>query len=194
MIYLNDRLDLLDLDSVLSQLSEQRREQFLAFRHDLGRRTCAASYLLLRQALLEEYGIVEPPLFDYGEHGKPFLRNHPDIFFNMSHCREAALCVVASCPVGVDVETVRTFNESLARYTMNDEELHTILQSDRPDVAFTRFWTQKEALVKLTGEGIRSDMKKVLIGAPDIQTVTSPDLRYVYSIVYQDNKTIKKTI
>ncbi|MBQ2130529.1 MAG: hypothetical protein II431_04225, partial [Prevotella sp.] len=102
-------------------LSEQRREQVLRFKHILGRRTCVAAYLLLRKALLEVYGITEKPVFEYGEHGKPSIIGHPEIHFNLSHCKEAAICVVSNHPIGVDVESVREYKESLARYLMNDE-------------------------------------------------------------------------
>ena len=44
MIYINDRLFDFDLDAALEQLSEQRREQALRYRYELGRRTCAAAY------------------------------------------------------------------------------------------------------------------------------------------------------
>ena len=65
---------------------------------------------------------------------------------------------------------------------MNEEELRQILTAERPDVAFTRLWTMKEAVLKRTGEGLRNDLKNVLVNAPELTTVVSPDLRYVYSV------------
>ena len=183
MIYINDRLFDFDLDAALEQLSEQRREQALRYRHELGRRTCAAAYLLLCEGLEKEYGIVEKPIFEYGEHGKPSLVGRPDIHFSLSHCREAAICVLSDCPVGVDVESVHRYNETLARYTMNDEEMAEILAAESPDLAFTRLWTQKEAFLKCTGEGIGNDLKNVLKkSSSELTTVVSPDENYVYSI------------
>lgn len=196
MIYINDRLFDFDLDTALAELSEQRREQALRYRHELGRRTCAAAYLLLCEGLEKECGIVEKPIFEYGEHGKPSLVGRPDIHFSLSHCREAAICVVSDRPVGVDVESVHRYNERLARYTMNDEEMAEILAAESPDLAFTRLWTQKEALLKCTGEGIGNDLKDVLknykkspspLGEGNgvrLSTTESPDGRYVYSVCH----------
>lgn len=200
MIYLNDRLFDFDLDAALEKLSEQRRQQALRYRHELGRRTCAAAYLLLCEGLQKEYGITEKPVFEYGEHGKPSILGHPDIHFSLSHCREAAICVLSDRPVGIDIETIHRYSESLVRYTMNDEEIAQILAADRPALAFTRLWTQKEALVKCTGEGIGNDLKNVLTNrlsnhkkspSPSgegqgerLSTVESPDGRYVYSVCY----------
>lgn len=185
MIYLNDRLFDFDLDAALEQLSEQRRQLALRYRHELGRRSSAAAYLLLCEGLRKEYGIAEKPIFEYGEHGKPLMLGRPDIHFSLSHCREAAICVVSDRPVGIDVESVGRYNERLARYTMNDEEMDRILASDRPDLAFTRLWTQKEAVLKCTGEGIGNDLKNILKKhSSEPTTVVSPDERYVYSVVY----------
>ena len=154
----------------------------LKFKFEQGQRLCVLAYQLLKEGLRQEYGITDNPIFDYNEHGKPSIVGHPDIHFNMSHCREAAICVLSNRPVGVDVESVREFHESLVRYTMNDEEVRQIEQAERPDVEFIRLWTMKEAVLKRTGEGLRNDLKNVLVNAPELTTVVSPDLRYVYSV------------
>ena len=184
MIYLNDDLAGFNFEAALPLLSEQRRELALKFRYELGRKTCAAAYLLLREGLKKEYGITEPPVFEYGEHGKPMIAGHPEIHFNLSHCREAVLCVVSDRPVGCDVESIREFHESLVRYTMNDVEVRQIEQAPRPDVEFIRLWTMKEAVLKLSGEGIRDDLKSVLQGEDGFQTVVNEEKNYIYSIVY----------
>ena len=182
-IYINDDIEHFDWQAALPLLSEQRREQCLKFKFELGRKTCAAAYLLLCDALRQEYGITERPVFEYGEHGKPTIVGHPDIHFNLSHCREAAICVVSSQPVGVDVESIYRFSESLARYTMNDEELAQILHAEDPAVVFTTLWTRKEAAVKRSGNGISDNMKHVLEGLPfEIETVVNTEKKYVYSI------------
>jgi 4'-phosphopantetheinyl transferase len=184
MIYLNDHIKDFNFDAALPLLSDERRLQALRFRHELGRKTCAAAYLLLREGLAKEYGITEKPCFDYGPHGKPVLRNHPDIHFNLSHCREAVVCALSDEPVGVDVEAVTHYKESVARYTMNEQELSAILGADRPEVMFTRLWTRKEAVLKLTGEGLRDNLKTVLddVTGLNIKTIVSPDQRYCYSV------------
>ena len=184
MIYLNDHIWDFNLNDALAQLSEQRREQALRFRHELGRRTSAAAYLLLCEGLQREYGISEKPVFEYGEHGKPMIAGHPDIHFNLSHCREAVLCVVSDRPVGCDVESIREFHESLVRYTMNDAEVLQIEQAPHPAAEFIRLWTMKEAVLKLSGEGIRDDLKGVLQGKDGFQTVVNQEKNYIYSIVY----------
>ena len=158
MIYLNDDITQFDLSAAMPRLTAQRREQVLRFRNELGQKLCAAAFLLLCDGLREEYGITQPPILAYEEDGKPFLTDYPNIHFNVSHCPVAAICAVAPHPVGIDIERIRPYNESVVRYTMNDEELRQIEASSRPDVAFIRLWTMKEALLKLSGSGIRKDI------------------------------------
>lgn len=188
MVYIDDSLYDFDLPLALQQISPQRREQALRFRHEQGQRECVLSYLLLKQALLQEYGIDENPLFEYGEHGKPSIVGHHDIHFSLSHCRQAVACVVSDHPVGIDIETVRAFREPLARYAMNDQELALIVSSSRPDVAFIRLWTQKEARLKMTGEGISNHLKDALAEGPwTITTVEELDRGYIYSLCESNN-------
>lgn len=170
-----------DLQAALKEISEQRREQALKFKHEQGQRLCVLAYLLLKQALREGYGITENPVFEYNEHGKPSIVGHPEIFFNLSHCKEAAICVVSDQPVGVDVEGIREYKESLVNYTMNDEEIAQIKTAENPAAAFIRLWTMKEATTKLIGTGISNDMKTV-IDPTKYKYTTVDRQRYIYTI------------
>ena len=169
-----------DLEGALREISEQRREQALKFRHELGQRLCVLAYLLLKKGLRETYGITENPVFEYNEHGKPSIVGHPEIFFNLSHCKEAAVCVISDQPIGVDVESFREYKEGLVRYTMNEEEIRQIESSENPAAAFIRLWTMKEATLKLIGTGISNDIKNVIDGTKKYTTVERQ--RYIYTI------------
>lgn len=170
-----------DLQAALKEISEQRREQALKFKHEQGQRLCVLAYLLLKQALREGYGITENPVFDYNEHGKPSIVGHPEIYFNLSHCKEAAICVVSDQPVGVDVEGIREYKESLVNYTMNDNEIAQIKTAENPAAAFIRLWTMKEATTKLIGTGISNDMKTV-IDPTKYKYTTVDRQQYIYTI------------
>ena len=182
----------------LDELPQWRREQTLAFKHDAGRRQSLLAYRLLCQGLREEYGITEPPTFVYGEHGKPHiiikneklkiknsssftLRPSPP-FFSLSHCREAVACVIDNLPCGIDIESPdRRITESLIQYAMNDDEQALIRQSDNPQRTFLRLWTQKEAVMKLTGTGIRDAMREVLNDTP-YHIETQETSRWIMSV------------
>jgi 4'-phosphopantetheinyl transferase len=182
MIYLNDQIETFDLQAALGQLSPQRLQQVQAFKPLQSKKLCAAAYLLLRQGLQEEYGISEAVEFEYGEHGKPSLIGYPDIHFNLSHCREAAICVLSDHPVGVDIESIGRQSERLMRYVLSDEEYEQVKRSSSPDVEFTCFWTKKESMLKLTGEGINTDLKLLLPAPYRFTTVVNEERGYVYTL------------
>ena len=97
-----------------AELPQWRREKVEAIKHDAGRRQSLLAYRLLCQGLREEYGITEPPMFVYGEHGKPYIKikneklkmkNEAAPYFSLSHCREAVACIIDDRPCGIDIES-----------------------------------------------------------------------------------------
>ena len=161
-LFIDSNIHDFNLQEALGEISASRREKALKFKHEQGQRECVLAYLLLRRALKEVYGIDENPELIEQEGGKPMLKDHPEIHFNLSHCKAGVACVVGDEPVGVDIDRIRNYNAQLARHTMNDNELQEIENNADEARAFIRLWTKKEALLKLTGEGIRSDLKSVL--------------------------------
>lgn len=163
------------LETLLLSLPEWRREEALLFRHERGRRECCLSYLLLREVLQQCFGVMQEPCFERLEHGKPLLLFPSDgggnmdmghnrgLTFNLSHCKRAIACVVSDdAEVGIDVECTGRYTPQLAEYCMSEAENRRIVAADDSDTEFTLLWTRKEALLKLTGEGITDDMKTVL--------------------------------
>jgi 4'-phosphopantetheinyl transferase len=170
-----------DLGEALRGISEQRREQALKFKYELGQRLCVLAYQLLKEGLQQAYSITDNPIFEYNEHGKPSIVGHPEICFNLSHCKEAVVCVISDQPIGVDVESIREYKESLVNYTMNDEEIGQIKSAENPASAFIRLWTMKEATMKLIGTGISNDMKTV-IDTTRYKYTTVNRQRYIYTV------------
>lgn len=120
-------------------------------------------FLISRGALrmlLAKYLGFEPAriMIATHEHGKPFLTDHPQFFFNLSHSRNIALIAFALFPVGVDVEYVKRqidFAAVMQRFFSESERADWSANCvPSPQEAFFRGWTRKEALLKATGEGI----------------------------------------
>ena len=192
MVYIDSHPQLLDLTEALAAVSAERRTYALRYRREEDQRLCLSAYLLLQRALREEYGLSEVPPFCIGEHGKPVLEGYPDIHFNLSHCREAVACVVSIHPVGIDIEMVDSYDEALLPTTMNEKEQQMILESPHPESTFIRFWTMKESLLKLTGEGITDDLPSVLSkleATGELQNIsfqTTFHNRYIYTVASKE--------
>lgn len=177
-------------ERLINSLPEWRREQALRYKQLQGRKECAIGYVELLRGLRERFNINEMPAFAYKEHGKPYLKEHPDIHFSISHCKEAVGCFVSNRPCGLDIERIRTAKPDLVRHTMSPEEAESIFSNAFPDVAFTRIWTQKEAVLKLKGTGLVDDLHSVLkpdkLQGIELQTIENPYMGYVYTIAIQN--------
>ena len=110
---------------------------------------------LLGTALAEDFGVRHAVIRRAGL-GKPELI-HDFLHMNLSHCRGLAVAAVGRMPLGVDAEAPRAVRDALMQKVCAPEELAQIQASDDKNIAFSRFWTLKEAYAKYTGAGIRLD-------------------------------------
>lgn len=176
-------------EKIINYLPDWRREQALRFKHLQGRRECAVGYIELLRGLKQGFGINTYPSFVYNEHDKPFLKEYPDLYFSISHCKAAVGCFVADRPCGFDIEYIRKAKPDLVRHTMSPEETEAIFSAKFPDIAFTRLWTQKEAVLKLIGTGIVDDLHSVLnsekLQGIELKTVENPYRNYIYTTAIQ---------
>lgn len=152
-----------DVREALDQLPSWRLEKALSYKRPLDRFLCAKAYLLLRDALTQEYGYAGDFSFVYGPCGKPALKERPDIHFSLSHCSSCVCCILSSSEVGIDVENIQ-YDADLSEMVLSERERESVLAAERKDIAFTRLWTMKESLLKRSGEGIRDDLKGLLEG------------------------------
>ena len=183
MIYVSEDIWDFDLEAALKDISDQRREQALKFKHEQGQRLCVLAYQLLKEGLQKEYGLTDNPIFEYNEHGKPSIVGHPEIYFNLSHCKEAVVCAISDKPVGVDVEGRREMGDKVVKRVFSPYEIEAIMQSEEPfDIGFIRLWTAKESIVKYTKEGLSHGLDDIEIdpGSYRIRKCTGIDVENVY--------------
>ena len=144
----------------------------------------------VRWAIVSFFHIHDSPSFIYNEYGKPFLKGYPELFFSISHCREAVGCFIADQPCGFDIERIRKAKPDLVRHTMSPEETESIFAAGSPDVAFTRLWTQKEAVLKLLGMGIIDDLHSVLdtgkLLGIELETIENRERNYIYTKAFSN--------
>ena len=172
-----------EVQRMLPLVDEQRRKEALRYKHLFGQFACLKSWLMLFE-LLKPLGITDLEM-SHNEHGKPYLTKYPDIHFNLSHCKNGIAVVVASSPVGIDIERFRQVNDTLMRRTMNPTELDFIHNSDQPLATFIALWTQKEAVLKLRGTGIVDDLHGVLDDKGYyLETQINWEKSYAWSVAY----------
>ncbi len=90
-----------------------------------------------------------------GEHGKPYLQNRSDIFFNLSHSGKYVLCGIADRQIGVDIQKRHDKDVSGVK-----EKIHNA--QDKEEDFFLLF-SAKEAFCKCTGEGLQRDLSHIAV-------------------------------
>lgn len=171
----------------LRRLPPQRYEKAMTYRFLADRKRCVRAYMLLWEGLAREYGVVCPPVFDFGSHGKPVLRDDPGLHFSLSHSGNAVLCALDCHPVGADIEMIRRKNLEYLLSVFSDPEQASIARADSPETCFTRLWTRKESYLKLTGEGLTGTRALREIPTEDtdavrFETVIREAEDFVYSV------------
>jgi 4'-phosphopantetheinyl transferase len=133
---------------------ERQRAETLQFAAD--RADFVAAHLLARLCVAEfldimaaEVTIVQRCSTCDGPHGRPSVRQAPDLDVSWSHSggHVAALCGPGR--LGVDLELAgRTPHPSSMRRALAPAELDWVHAAPNPRIAFIRLWVRKEALIK----------------------------------------------
>lgn len=175
MIYLFDNLPAFSDELFwrsLRIIPAERRKKALSYRRLDDRKLSVIAYLLLQYGVGKEYGIWEHLEFCCGPQEKPYLKHHPDIYFNLSHCRNGVVCGIAQEEIGIDIEAIDEYDEQLANMVCNESEYNDLQASPDKRTAFYRLWTQKESVLKYRGEGIGAELKEVLAHAAGLHIAT----------------------
>ncbi|WP_349959992.1 4'-phosphopantetheinyl transferase superfamily protein [Rhizobium sp. ZPR3] len=163
-----------------SILSEAEKSRAAAFRSCAARRLFVAGRVLCRRVIANLLGCAPQALsLAITPSGRPYLRDYPDIDFNLSHTGDrVALAICRGGRIGIDIERLDAFSEKEASEIMpmilSEQELDQVYQLDerhRHDV-FLACWVQKEAALKCFGQGFLADPQNVIL-APGNTTIAS---------------------
>lgn len=133
-------------------LSAYRRERLSGITDELSRTQAVGAELLLVYAAVK-LGYTAPLDIAAGKDGKPYVADG-SFCFNLSHSGSYAACAVSDRPVGIDIQTVVSCSNGVARRCFSEAELHELESAPDKDAAFTRLWARMESRAKLSGMGI----------------------------------------
>ena len=121
----------------------------------------AVAYAMLQEVLEQEKGLCYAPEIARAIVGKPYFPEHPELHFNISHCRGLAVVLLSDKECGVDAERRRPLREKIMNRVFSPEEQAALQAADDPDMLFTRLWTLKESYVKAIGIGVSYPMREL---------------------------------
>ena len=113
-----------------------------------------------------ETGIVLGAL-EKNDAGAPLPSN--GYYWSLAHKSDYVAAVVADVPIGIDIEKTREVTTGLYRRIATDEEWR--LGSENREHLFFRYWTAKEAVLKVAGTGIRELSYCRIAGVVDEQLI-----------------------
>lgn len=145
-------------------LDEAERQRALRLRSDGDRKRFISTHGMFR-IILSRYLGLEPDriAFSFNQFGKPCLASESQMEFSMTHSGDLALFAFTTAGrIGVDVERILPLDdldELEGRYLSKAERN---VCANRPPLerldAFYRFWTLKEAYLKMLGRGLTGDL------------------------------------
>lgn len=126
-------------------MGDKLTSHFLSSKGAKRQASCSA-WNLLYQTLLDNGLSLSTVAFT--DTGKPFFLDY-HIHFSISHSKSVCAVAISDHPVGVDVEVIKdSYNPHLIERSLNENEKAVF------DRDFTRLWCRKEAVAKMTGDGI----------------------------------------
>jgi len=90
-------------------------------------------------------------------------------FWSLAHKSEYVTAVAADVAIGIDLEKARTVTPALYRRIAGEDEWE--LSDDDREHLFLRYWTAKEAVLKVAGTGIRELAYCRIAAVPDEEWV-----------------------
>jgi phosphopantetheinyl transferase len=148
-------LDDFIIDDLLSCVNDSSRRRAADFKNPRRLKQFLLGQLLL-QRLYRLLFHKDLPSVSYEENGRPFF-DDSDVIFNLSHSRDLVVCGInQSGRLGVDIEHVNSKRnwQGIANECFGNEELDCLEKAEEPLNQFYSTWTIKEAIVKLSGQGV----------------------------------------
>lgn len=145
------------MNKLMLYVSEERRVRVLKFLRIEDKQRCLLGDILTRYAICRCLEVKnEQLIFQYSEYGKPFLAEPGGIDFNVSHSGDWVVCAISDNPVGIDVETIKPIDFSIARRFFSKNEYYSLMSTDEHMRLryFYMLWTLKESYIKAIGKGL----------------------------------------
>ena len=117
--------------------------------------------VLLNEIMEEEFGVKDALLeYQTETNGKPYFKNHK-IHFNYSHSDNLlVLAFCATSPIGIDIQQHKKVSEGVVNRITTDDEKLFLNKSSLINADFFNIWCRKEAVVKCSGVGIKTGLKR----------------------------------
>jgi 4'-phosphopantetheinyl transferase len=147
-------------------LSSQEIDRAKSITHPEARNIFLKSRTALRD-LAAQYSGKNPKDLEIhlSPNGKPFFPNLSDLFFNISHSSEGLAIAFSRREIGLDIEKINRPRSHLSiakRFFSKSETAWLEADANGSAELFMKIWTAKEAMLKLSGDGIAHGLDRAV--------------------------------
>ncbi|MDR0901089.1 MAG: 4'-phosphopantetheinyl transferase superfamily protein [Methanobrevibacter sp.] len=154
-------MNLEDINNLKHLISPDRVKNINNFLFSKDKKLSLGSELLLRFILRKIH--ITDPIFYKNSYGKLFLKNYPNIHFNISHSEDYVVCGVSTDNLGVDIELISAVDCEIAKNYFHKIEYEYLKKSNDFNNSFYKLWVLKESYVKMLGLGLKKDLNSFYI-------------------------------
>ena len=157
-----------EVNALLRIVPGERRERLMRMPKEELRYEPLVAYAVLYMATRAMCGWKTLPPLRYNKYGKPEFEGYPDVQFNISHTRKAALIGLHNEPIGVDIEKIRPVSERTMQRIAGTASRQEFFES----------WVRRESRSKWSGAGlgtIREDEGPAMRGERIVYLETFPE-------------------
>lgn len=143
------------------KMSDFRKEKINRHKISTDKNRSLAAGILIDN-FLKSIGLSEKNIaFEFSKNGKPYFKEPQNIFFNLSHSGDYAICVFSDKEIGCDLENINKGHINIAKRVLTQrelEKLNSFKSGKEKEEIFFRFWTLKESYIKYLGTGLSKSL------------------------------------
>ncbi|MET3035907.1 4'-phosphopantetheinyl transferase superfamily protein [Chryseobacterium sp. NRRL B-14859] len=165
-VHIDQTLDDTVLQEMMQYVTPEKRAKIQRFRKPIDAMRSLLGDLIIRFILCRHYGFHNHEIhYEHQEFGKPYLPEHPDVHFNISHSGDWVVGIVSTDLIGIDIEKITEVKENLTSLALTTEEHQQFqkLNETERNLFFFELWTLKESYVKATGKGLSEGLNTLQI-------------------------------
>lgn len=154
-------------EAKLSSICEERKNRISRLKNEKAMAESLGASIALEE-LLGACGINGPFNFTYGKTGKPYLTNTfsdgRSCYISLTHKFPMAGAVVSDVPVGIDIEKIGKYRESIPKRCFTEKDCDFIAAATdekERQLRFYKVWTFKEAYCKAKDISLAENMSTV---------------------------------
>ncbi len=150
-----------EFSGLLNFVSPERRDKVLRLKQKDKQKQSLFAGLLLNKVLCNRLNTDSGSLsFAVSDKGKPYLLNHRNIEFSISHTDGLVAVALSDKAVGIDIEKIRPVDLKISERFFSKADMTYIFNGETDKAErFFEVWTKKEAVAKHSGEGLADNFK-----------------------------------